>query len=230
MMWQTGRTDGKPYFREHIQNLRNTAFRSFLNVGDEETGVAIVYANNDNRDDYPLAEGDVLTHVGPHDLDNDGMVQLDGGIRLLFQYFVPKLTENGSMPITILRDGKKMELQIPIGSLPPKLMEPLKGQYPKYFVYGPAVFVEANTDFLDSYLQAMVSADPNIQVRVAGFLRGFIRAGSPLVKRAAENSESERLVVLASPLLPHKISKGYAGFNALVLKSINGIAVTSIDK
>jgi hypothetical protein len=54
---------------------------------------------------------------------------------------------------------------------------------------------------------------------------------SPLVTRSGEppDADREELVVVSSPLFPHKLSKGYANLSAAVVYSINGTRVRSLS-
>src|SRR6185312_2022579 len=54
--------------------------------------------------------------------------------------------------------------------------------------------------------------------------------GSPLVTRRGDHPrfEGEQLVIVAAPMFPHKIGKGYDNPNFKVVKEINGIRVKNI--
>src|SRR5262249_23062230 len=54
--------------------------------------------------------------------------------------------------------------------------------------------------------------------------------GSPLITRLGEplGTEHAELVVIAAPLFPHKISKGYGDPSGAVIKSVNGTPIKSL--
>jgi hypothetical protein len=54
--------------------------------------------------------------------------------------------------------------------------------------------------------------------------------GSPLVTRRGDHPhfEGEQLVIVAAPMFPHKIGKGYDNPNFKVVKEINGTHVKNI--
>jgi hypothetical protein len=61
-------------------------------------------------------------------------------------------------------------------------------------------------------------------------ITSFGRAASPLVTRRFDKPafENEELVVVASPLFPHRITKGYDDPNRSVLSEVNGIKIRNL--
>ena len=128
-----------------------------------------------------------------------------------FQYLIQKLAKDGKVPLSVIRQGKTMKIDLPVKSHYPMLIEPLQGKYPSYFVYGPLVF------------------SPVTERVRRGLRRGSPRSwriiGSPLVTRRGDKPqfEGEELVIVTSPMFPHRIGKGYDNPNFKVVKEINGI-------
>jgi len=60
---------------------------------------------------YPLKEFDILTRIGTHEIDNEGMVQAQDNLRLSFMSQVPKLVRNGTVPVSVVRDGKTIQVR-----------------------------------------------------------------------------------------------------------------------
>ena len=171
-----------------------------------------------------------ITHVGQYDIDNDGMVRLENGLTFRFHYFVPKLVKDGKYPATIIRNGEKMEVQVPAGPHKPKVIRTLKGKYPEYFVYGPLVFVEATTEYMEGIRQLIASSSPAKVSAGYRWISSLITRESPLIMRSNDSPafEGEQLIMVAVPLLPHRISKGYSGPSANVLAKINGIKIKNM--
>ncbi len=63
---------------------------------------------------------------------------------------IQKLVKDGKVPLTVIRQGKTMPIDLPVKSQYPMLIEPLKGTYPSYFVYGPLVFSPVTAEFAGS--------------------------------------------------------------------------------
>jgi hypothetical protein len=167
---------------------------------------------------YPLKEWDVITHIGEYPIDDQGMVKLGPNLRVRFKYRVQQVAKNGKVPLTIVRGGKTMQVQVPVGGPRPLLIPPLEGAYPPYFVYGPIVFSRATIEYV-SFLNNNVN-----------LLNGYGFNASPLVTRRGDEPDAQReeLVVVSSPFFPHKLVAGYSNRFGSVVDSINGVPVRSL--
>ncbi len=212
-----GKYDGKPALFDDFQTLENPSLRNFLKVDRTVKGM-VVQRPALQADDYPLKEWDVLTHIGGIPLDNQGMVQLTPDIQVRFQYMVQKATKDGKVPLKVLRAGKTLELAVPVTARRPRLIQPLDGDYPSYFIYGPVVFSRATTEFRSFF-------NSN-----AGALNSFAFNAQPLLTRVADEPSVERedLAVISSPFFPHRIISGYDSRFGAVVASINNIPVKSL--
>ncbi len=126
------------------------------------------------------------------------------------------------MPLTVVRAGKEMHIDLPVGSQNRMLIPGLNGAYPSYFVYGPLVFSSATAEYLGGLTAGSAG-------RTWMSLLSFL--GNPLVKREGDKQAfpGERLVVVSSPFFPHKLSKGYSSPLSQVVKTINGIPIKNLN-
>lgn len=209
--------EGKPAMFEDFQTLENPALRAYLKLDKSVEGI-IVHRPFKSDAAYPLKEWDVVTHIAGTAVDDEGMIKFGPDLRLNFTYLVQKSTREGKLPLTVVRQGKTLQLQLPVSSKRPLLIPEMAGEYPPYFIYGPLVFSKATAQLL-----SMISGNAN-----AIHMLSFI--GSPLVTmRGVEpNAEREELVVISSPLFPHKISKGYSNLSGAVVYSVNGTRIRSL--
>ena len=208
-----GRYDGKPAMFDALQTFENPALRPFLKVGRGVEGTIVT--DVDDRDSaYPLKPWDVITRIGETRIDNEGMVRV-GDIRVRFQYMIQKLARDGRVPMTIVRAGEELTIDLPLSPRRPMLIPDLEGSYPSYFVYGPLVFSTATQLFLAGLNNAAVA--------LAG-------ASNPLSTRRTDRPafEGEALVVVASPFFPHKLSKGYSQTQSSVVQKVNGIPIRNL--
>jgi S1-C subfamily serine protease len=216
-----GKYDGKPALFDEFQTLENPSLRSFLKVDRNVKGM-MVQRPAVQADDYPLKEWDVVTHIGKGSesvaIDNQGMVLLTPDIQVRFQYMVQKATQDGMVPLQVLRAGKTLELAVPVTTSRPRLIKPLDGDYPSYFIYGPMVFSRATTEFRSFF-------NSN-----AGALNSFAFNAQPLLTRVADEPTVERedLAVISSPFFPHRIISGYDSRFGAVVASIDNIPVKSL--
>jgi S1-C subfamily serine protease len=215
-----GHYDGKPAMRDVFQTLENPALRSYLQAPKEISGV-VVYRPDSTNADYPLKTWDIITNIGDQSIDDQGMVAVNGTLRLSFLYFVQKLESHGTVPLTIFRSGHELKIDLPVSSSDPKLIPSLQGEYPSYFIYGPLVFSAATRQFVDGLLE-----DTN-GMRYTMWLSS---EGSSLLSRSWDKPafDGEGLVVITSPFFPHALSRGYANPLAQVIKSVNGIRIKNL--
>jgi S1-C subfamily serine protease len=211
-----GRYDGKPAMFDGLQTLENPALRSYLKL-DAATHGMVVQKPAQASASYPLKEWDVITHIGETPIDNQGMVRL-GTLSVRFQHLVQQLARNGTVPLTIMRGGKSMAVQVPVDVSHPQLIPPLMGNYPSYFICGPIVFTRATIEF-----RKVISDN-------ATLMNFYSYNASPLVTRFGDEpgANREELVVIGAPFFPHKMVNGYSGRQGAVVQSINDKPVRSL--
>ena len=211
-----GHYDGKPALYDYLQTLENPALRTSLKIDKSVTGI-VVHQPHRSDAEYPLKEWDVITRIGDSTVDDQGKVALGPDLRVGFQYLVQKTVKNGKVPLSIVRAGKPLQVQVPVSADKPMLISDLRGNYPPYFIYGPLVFSKASYQFL-SFL--------NSKEIITGL--SFMR--SPLVIQIGDPPDASRdeLVVIASPYFPHKLATGYSNESGAVVRSVNGVPVRNL--
>src|SRR5580658_6772805 len=142
-----GRYDGKPAMYDDLQTLENPALREYLKLDKSAEGM-IVHRPYKDAASYPLKEWDVITRIGDTPIDNQGMIKLDKDLRVHFAYKVQHAANNGKVPMTLVRAGKSLQIQLPVSAEHPTLLTDLHGRYPSYFIYGPLVFSTATWQFV----------------------------------------------------------------------------------
>ncbi len=211
-----GRYDGKPGLFDGLQTFENPALRPYLKVDKTVEGM-IVNSVDDPDPSYPLKPWDVLTHIGDTPIDNEGYVKTSATTRLRFAYLIQKIARNGRLPLTVVRAGQTLKLDVPVSPNRPTLMPALGGEYPDYFIYGPMVFTPASQDFAGAF-------------NSVGAMAALSATGNPLMTRRSDRPAfaGEELVIVSSPFFPHKLAKGYSPAVARVVKSINGTDVKNL--
>src|SRR5271155_3097071 len=183
-----GRYDGKPAMYDELQTLENPALRDFLKLDKSVEGM-VVHRPDKTDASYPLKEWDVITRIGDTPIDNQGMVKIDKDLRVNFAYMIQKLAKDGKLPLTVVRAGKPLKVELPVSAVHPTLVSDLQGEYPSYFVYGPMVFSRATRLFLGAF-----ENNANT-LRVLSYLK------NPLLTRAFDppSADLEELVIISSP-------------------------------
>src|SRR3984957_6475300 len=127
-----GRYDGKPAMYDELQTLENPALREYLKLDKGVEGM-VVHRPDKTDASYPLKEWDVLTRIGDTPIDNQGMIKLDKDLRVSFAYMIQHAAEDGKVPMTIVRGGKTLQIQLPVSAEHPTLVADLRGGYPSSF-------------------------------------------------------------------------------------------------
>jgi hypothetical protein len=136
---------------------------------------------------------------------------------------IQKMTPKAAIPLTIVRNGKEMAVNVMVSPDCPRLLPFLGGAAPRYFILGPVVFSVATDDFLEAILGSKESG---------ALLNALSWIGSPLLARRSEelSQVGDELVVVSSPLFPHVLSRGYSNPQFKVVKAINGVPVRSLSQ
>ena len=215
-----GHYDGKPAMFDELQTLENTALRPFLKLDKSVEGMIVHQPDNDDPA-YPLKEWDVITQIGDTQVDDQGMVKQGNNLRIRFVYLAQKTAKNGKLPLTVVRGGKEIHVELPVSPKHPMLLPDLGNTYPSYFIYGPLVFSTATAEFVHNLTSG---------TRGTRFMNWLSYRGSPLMTRTTSRPafDGEELVVIPSPLFPHKLAEGYSDPLAQVVKSVNGIRIKNL--
>lgn len=213
-----GHGENKPALFDEYQTLENPSLRTFLKLDKMVEGL-IVHKPFSDDEAYPLKEWDVITRIGDTPVDDQGMVKIEGGVRVWFEYLVQKLANHDKVPMNLVRNGKELKVEVPVTAKRPLVIPQLMGGYPSYFVYGPLVFTTATTEFIAGLSHAGTSSTLRL-----------ITTGSPLVSRMFDKPsfEGENLVLIASPFFPHKLAKGYSNPFGEVVKAVNGKPIKNL--
>lgn len=212
-----GHYDGKPAMYDDFQTLENPALRAFLKLDKSVEGI-IVHRPYRLDASYPLKEWDVITRIAGIPVDDQGMIRFADDLRVTFTYQVQKSARQDRVPLTVIRAGRMLQVELPVSSHRPMLIPDAAGEYPSYFIYGPLVFTRATAQLLSA-----IGGNAS-----AMYALSFI--GSPLVtQRGSEPTQGrEELVVISSPMFPHRISKGYSNLSGSVVSTVNGIRIRSL--
>ncbi|HVH90912.1 MAG TPA: hypothetical protein VM783_05940, partial [Candidatus Acidoferrum sp.] len=211
-----GKYDGKPQLYEYLQTVENQALRQRLGLPAGVNGVMVTEPYRQDPS-YPLKEWDVITQIGNTPIDSEGKVAVRYDLRLSALYLVQKLAKDGYIDVTVFRDGKLNPMKLPVQSHRELVMPYLLNATPRYFILGPLVFSQATQDYIEraSAQRPMPASQQN----------------SPLVTRRYDKPrfDGEELVVVTSPMFPHRITKGYDDPERFVLSEVNGQRVKSLQ-
>jgi S1-C subfamily serine protease len=211
-----GRYDGKPAMQSAwFQTTENEALRTRLALKKEDGGL-MVRDLRVPKDDCPLRRWDVITAIGDHPVDQQGDIKIREDLRVNFAYLIPNVVSDGKVPLKIIRDGKPLELQVPVAAKAKLLVPYLGNDYPRYFIHGPMIFTPMTQELAS---------------KIIGPAEMYMRYyGNPVLSRQYDQQAypGEELVVLGYRLFPHEVSKGYDTESFALVQEINGKKVKSL--
>ena len=204
------------------QTLENDAIRKKLGLSKKMGGVMVreIKAREGNQDDDTLRTWDVITKIDGQAIDRQGMTALGEGSRVSLYYLIQKHIDEDTVHMTLLRDGKEVEVDVRLRRGDLMLAKDLKLEYPKYIIVGPMVFQPATTDFV----YQMHGSKKWVSHFVSKLNPVMSLGYSP---RTVENEDVE-VVLTGLSFLPHAITKGYSDPGFGVIKKFNDVEVKNL--
>ncbi|KAL9181336.1 hypothetical protein ACHAXT_010141 [Thalassiosira profunda] len=214
--------------------LENESFRKFLRLQSDAqingsgatkkpkkaTGVMVRRVQPTSGAKDTLQAMDVVTAVDGIELGNDGKIPFRRGERVdLGAYVTSSLFKGDEIGLTILRDGKPMELSFPVSplkSLVPSHFNDKSGKNlpPPYLICSGLVFTALSVPYLEAK-----GAWSDYYTDEVSHLLGLVNA--PLKQGGDE-------VVVLAQVLAHRANLGYENFFDLHLLKFNGAEVRSL--
>ena len=138
-----GTCDGFADLGLGTQKLENPAIRRYYGLDDNVSGKLIVKVVHNSSVSASLQEGDILTAVDGHNVENDGTVEFRNHEYTHYQHYVDAYQMGETVKLDIIRDQKKMQVEAPLEHVADDMYLVKTTRYdtmPKYFVYGGYVF------------------------------------------------------------------------------------------
>ncbi len=138
-----GKYDGFADLGLGTQKLENPAIRRYYGLDDNVTGKLIVKVVHNSSLAGLLQEGDILTAVDGHNVENDGTVEFRKHEFTHYQHFVDAYQMGEKVKLDIIRDKKEMQVEADLNYIADDMYLVKTTRYdtmPSYFVYGGYVF------------------------------------------------------------------------------------------
>ncbi len=201
-----GKYDGFADLGLGTQKLENPALRRYYGLDCNTTGKLINKVVYNSTLSGTLKEGDILTAVDGHNIENDGTVEFRNHEYTHFHHFVDKYQMGDTIGLDIIRDQKPMQVNAMLKHKADDMYLVKTTRYdtmPSYFIYGGYIFSPLTRNLI-------VSTNRN---RIAL---------SNLASKWQEEDKSEVVVLLK--VLASDISRGDNDFGMWPIDKINGEA------
>ena len=200
------------------QDLTNPALRESLGLRPGETGIRLTRVAAHGSAGGILKPGDVVLEMGGAKLDPTGYYEHPLYGRMLFALLFSDGRKPGeTMPVKVLRDGERLELQLPLRAMLPeqdRVPPYVFGRGPDYVVVGGLVFQELTRPYLGAWGDWARRAPPRLLVAI---------------DREPDDAGAEpRRIVLLSSVLPDAANLGYQELRDLMVDRVNGQPVGSL--
>ncbi len=201
------------------EDLTNPALREWLSLKPGETGVRLLRVAPNGSAGGVLKRGDVLLELGGNKLDATGRYEHPLYGRMLFaEIFTDGRKPGDTLVAKVLRDGQRLELTLPLRRMAPeaeKVPPYMFGRGPEYLIVGGLVFQELTRPYLGAYGDWTRRAPPRLLVA--------------LDREAEEPDPKFPRLVLLSSVLPDPANLGYQDLRDLIVQSVNGRRIGSLD-
>jgi PDZ domain-containing secreted protein len=148
-----GKYDGFADLGLGTQKLENPAIRRYYGLDENVSGKLIVKVVHNSPLAGTLQEGDILTAVDGHNVENDGTVEFRKHEFTHYQHFIDAYQMGEKVKLDIIRDGKNMQVEADLKYIADDMYLVKTTRYdtmPRYFVYGGYVFAPLTRNLIVS--------------------------------------------------------------------------------
>jgi S1-C subfamily serine protease len=193
--------------------LINPAMRAALSLPNKNIGVLVTNVTPTGSCDGVVKEGDVLIAIDDHPIDAAGSILIDGE-KVNMHEIVERKFAGDPVKLQVIRDGQQVELTVTLKTLPPAKMYAIRyEEKPRYVLCAGLLFQP-----LDTNLFAAASfRDVNVR-----------RAYADYVSKGLFQELHD--VVILTDILADDLNSSLPPFKGKIVKSINGVKVTSLQQ
>jgi S1-C subfamily serine protease len=210
----SGTYHGIPGIGVAWQDMENPGLRKLFHMNERQTGVLITYIAPGTSACGILHIGDVLLAIEKKPIANDGTIVFRDTERIHFANVVQEKFMGEKVSCRILRDGKVVEVTIPLGKSSESIRLVPYTEYdkaPTYYIVGGLVFQPLTMNYLQTW-DRMESVPAN--------LANYYYNG--------KQSEDRRQVVVLTKILGDDLTVGYDDFKDHVITRVNGKAISTM--
>lgn len=199
-----GHYDGFADLGLGTQKLENPAMRRYYGLDENTTGKVIDKIVYRSPAEGILKENDIITAIDGHNIENDGTVEFRRHEYTNFYYYVDRHQMGERVKLSIIRNGKAMEVEIPLTKTGDDMFLVKTTRYdemPTYAIYGGYVFSPLTRNLIRSTNRNRLKLS--------------------YLASKWQTKEKEEVVVLLK-VLASDISRGDNNFGMWVIDKVNG--------
>jgi S1-C subfamily serine protease len=209
-----GTYDGIPGIGIAWQEMENPSLRKKFQMVDGQTGVLITYIAPGTAAEGRLHRGDVFLAIEGKPIANDGTISFRGTERIHFVNAVQNKFMGETVRCSIMREGKVMEVTIPLSTTSESVRLVPYTQYdraPTYYIIGGLVFQPLTMNYLQTWDRM-----ENVPANLANYYY------------YGKQSADRRQVIVLTKILGDDLTVGYDEFKDHVITHVNGKAISTM--
>ncbi|MBI1195630.1 MAG: trypsin-like serine protease [Gammaproteobacteria bacterium] len=205
-----GHIDGMPGLGVPSQVIESQAIRDFLHMKEDQTGVRITDVASGVPSLKALETDDVVLKVDGHQVMGDGQVTFRDDGKIGFAYYVSTHQIGDILTLTILRDGKVIDVPITLGGLDYRIVPivPEFERQPAYYEVAGIIFRRLEPRYIDNKNYASFR---------------------PYLNKMQGDVPGIHEFVFIGEVYPSELTKGYAGEANKRVVSINGHLIRGME-
>jgi len=149
------------------QDLENPQLRSYLGLSVNCTGVLIRGMLSLAPSFALLRIGDIIETIDGHPIASDGTFSVGYQERLSLQHLVHLKFPGEKINLSLLRDGKELELSVPVKPLERLVPGTIYDDPQPYFIYGGLAFMPLSIPYLHEWGDDWLSQAPHELIELA---------------------------------------------------------------
>ncbi len=196
--------DGFPELGITTQNLENPTIKAYYGLDENTTGKLVADMGYNSPAKGIIKEGDIIISVDGHNIEDDGTVEFRNHEYTKFAYFVESHQMGESVNFELIRDSKKISVNIKLNRIADNVLLVKTTQYdnmPTYFIEGGYTFSPLTRNLLFS-------------TKINRLKLSYFAMQWP--------SEKQKEIVILVKVLASQMSRGNDNFVMWAIDKING--------
>ena len=212
-----GTNDGYPSLGISLQDMENQSLREYYHMEKDMSGVLVNQIIPGSPADGNLQTDDILLTIGNYKVGNDGTIEFRTNERTQLTYAVQEKQIGENIQVDILRNGKKISIDLNLHRSSEKDRLVSLEQYetlPSYYICGGLIFCPLSRNLLHIWGSQWYQSAP-----------------TELIYRLQNNipeREDQQVVVLLKSLAAD-VNEGYQNINSWVVDTVNGEKIWNLS-
>lgn len=212
---EDGGYHGFPQAGIKLTDTFNAALRKDLKLPDDDHGARIDAIVPDSTKDF-LKVDDVVMKVGDYAVGSDGTITYQGNI-VNMGMAISEYQDGDKVPLEIWRDGKGVNIDMPVHVLKDDLATGNQYTLPRYFVYAGLVFTPLSRDYLNTLGRSwMESVSQDIIAEL-------------FYRRDMEPDKKRTEPIMLADVLSNPVNANFEIKGRVMVDKINGIRIDKLE-